>query len=134
MKPIDGLRQAKAKISDPRNWIKGAWAEDMNGMPVSSNHPTACKFCAVGALHRVFDENANENGDGAWYAMAIKALRKAVRLVCSSEVMRVPSFNDFPLTTHEDVMALYDRAIDSLKEESNADNTGDPEVRPDFIV
>ena len=40
-------------ILNQDNWIKGSYAQDINGNKVSAVDPTACKFCLSGACFRL---------------------------------------------------------------------------------
>lgn len=97
-KPNDVQRvliDAKALISDPAKWCKGRLALDNIGRPVDPGDLGACRFCSVGALHRVCQSDERN--------AANKLLSKAAgrEIVC---------FND--ASTHSKVMAAFDRAIE----------------------
>lgn len=44
------LRRARERISDPSNWAKEAYALDSYGVSVPVQSPSACAWCAVGAV------------------------------------------------------------------------------------
>jgi hypothetical protein len=48
------LQEAKALISDDSRWTQGINAVDRDGRAVHASHPHACKWCARGALQKVF--------------------------------------------------------------------------------
>lgn len=87
----ENLIKAKALIADPEKWTKGAF--EFRGC-----------YCALGALGMV------ERGTPAGYSItAMRSLRKAL----PPHYYSVPTFNDKPSTTHADIMALFDRAIEA---------------------
>lgn len=85
----DDLIAAKALIDTPEKWRKGSfgWA--------------GC-YCAAGALRLVLGQNFEVSE--AWGALW-GALPPGER--------GVVSFNDDPSTTHADIMALFNRAIEA---------------------
>lgn len=48
------LQEAKALISDDSRWTQGTNAVDGRGWAVHATNPNACKWCARGALQKVF--------------------------------------------------------------------------------
>lgn len=91
----DTLRAAKARISDPHRWVRGALACDQNGKPTEPRYDDACRWCAYGAMYA-------ENAD----PLSIKALEDAAHSVFGEPPEDV---ND--CLTHSDVMEMFDRAI-----------------------
>lgn len=108
------LRAAKARINTPERWIKGAdalrlepWLGCFTRWVVcGSRHPDAGAWCATGALGSVVPK-------GQSWARAAAFLFRAV----PGRHPSIPAFNDDPKTTHEDVMALFDRAIAAAERE-----------------
>lgn len=102
----DDLIAAKALIDTPEKWIKGSFC--VNG----------CR-CALGAIFTV------SAIDGEWSEAKEHQLIEAV-----SDSLPEPwkanliSFNDHPDTSHADIMALFDRAINA------ADMNAKPQVKP----
>ena len=41
------------EVLTPETWCQKEFATDSNGNAVKFNHPSACKFCIIGALERV---------------------------------------------------------------------------------
>lgn len=82
------LTEARAKIADPKNWIKGRFVVD------------DC-YCSVGAVYM----SAVGEDNRAFRMEAIKALRVA------AGVESVIDFNDAETTSHADVLAMFDKAI-----------------------
>lgn len=102
------LREAKARIDTPDKWCKHA----MFAVEADGNH----RRCAIGAMH---SQIVVVNTGLGWHVStgtfsqedheAVVLLTRAVRFKKQGDVMQ---FNDAPDTTHADVMALYDRAIE----------------------
>lgn len=94
------LRDAKELISAPERWTKGAYARDSAGHPVWEMADEAVCWCATGAVCR-----ATIN-DSTLAPEALEALNNT-----KSSGRGVAGYNDAAGTTHEDVMAWFDRAI-----------------------
>lgn len=91
---------AKALLSDPTRWIKNALALDKRGELVIPESASAVSFCAIGALDHVgFDHRA------LW------------TLTAATPRKNIPRYNNAPMTTHSDIMALFDRAISARRGE-----------------
>lgn len=124
------LIAAKAVISNPDNWTKGYYAmtrpiRDVNERNLDDylevGDPKAVCFCSMGALAKV----AYGVSGSEWsYDKEIMAVFDQVTTILGETagpasltgVNDVVAFNDRRETTHEDVMALFDRAIASAKE------------------
>lgn len=120
------LTAAKAIIADPAKWIKGKYAihkDNAASMGHGSKVPpyanslygyeagAAC-FCSIGALQKAA-------GEGQTYYEASYYLRKAVTEVTSCKFDHAARFNDAESTTHEDVMAMFDKAIELAAEKQS---------------
>ena len=95
---VETLRDAKALIDTPAKWTQNANARRSDDSDCSSAHPDAVCFCIVGAVWRASGETFS----------------KAFHLVhwqAQKEGRHVVQFNDHPDTSHNDVMAFFDRAI-----------------------
>ena len=88
----DILIKARGLIDEPEKWCKGA----------SKKGESLCAHNAVNkaAPRRVIGQRR------IGFRSAIKALGGTTKLI---------NFNDHPDTTHADIMALFDRVIDSLE-------------------
>lgn len=103
MSPAEQLRAAKALIDTPEKWTKGCNARAFDGASLDPRDVLASCFCSFGAMVHVEDNSDNRRE-------ADHALFMAV-----GEIAPFPgyiSFNDADTTTHADVMALFDRAIE----------------------
>ena len=97
----DTLRKAKALISDPENWNKdGDYFKD--GDP-----DTGC-MCVFGALSL-----AMRTDEGVAHTQDV-IIHNASRDLFDMEPIKL---NDHPNTTHADIMALFDRAIELTETE-----------------
>ena len=91
------LKLAKAIIADDRDWCKGAEREiDMSG------HDS---FCMIGAINAasVFEDEEH------WFGVTDNNAGVRVEIAVGTYI---DSFNDDPSTTHADVMAAFDLAIE----------------------
>lgn len=96
------LRKAREHLSDPRKWIKGAL-----------RHGYTDRVCSIGAVHYAagyyksplcseYEQDAHSN------AMEI--------LGASVPGRNIDIFNDRPRTKHEDVLKVFDKAIENACE------------------
>lgn len=95
------LREAREKIEKPSNWCM-----------IYFTHPDSGAHCIEGALNAVgciFD-NAVRDALIASIPAGHPALRHPRNIIPMM-------FNDYPSTTHADVLALFDRAIAARREE-----------------
>lgn len=108
---VDLLAGARALIE--KGFCKGASARDAKGFPTPFGGPSACSWCASGAIcHLASIVTAS-------HKVAMAALRKAAGTTGS-----IAYWNDAPERTQADVLAAYDRAIEiarSLEPETHVD-------------
>lgn len=104
----DLLVAARAKVEDPAGWTKGVMARSSQGDSVMPHSERASCFCTVGALMAA----------GVVLTGGLSREDPAVMLLADlvPNPSRYPSatltdFNDAALTTHVDVLSLFDRAI-----------------------
>ena len=90
------LINAKALIANPENWTQSCLARNAGDMFVNVNDPSACKFCALGALRK-----AGTHED-AYMKLADAAFKAGFK--------GIVALNDHGL--HEDVMEMFDKAIE----------------------
>lgn len=86
------LRAAKAKIENEENWCKG-----------SLGLKDGERSCALGAVIAVAPRDDEEH----YRLGAMKALREAIG------GRGIIPFNDAPVTTHQEVMDMFDAAIEA---------------------
>ena len=115
MNVVEVLVAAKATISVPGRWIKGALSTDKAGDIVSCNDETAFCFCSLGAVeHVLLDAKKNGILDRP---TATKLETKAIRALQNSLKAKgimgygIAGFNDAWHTDLHDVMDMFDVAI-----------------------
>ena len=91
------LIQARGFIE--RGWTQRASARAAEGYPVRSKSPSACEWCASGAIRAVLPNSRNIKEFWEYFFDLVKPHFSLIE------------FNDDPKTTKEDVLALYDEAI-----------------------
>ena len=96
------LQKARDLITDPDKWTQKAYAKDSKGMTVSLWSKEATCWCALGALYSFNEDGIFELPGDTHSRLQDHAGRDIV------------SFNDN--STHAEVLAAYDRAIESLEE------------------
>jgi len=95
------LIEVKSLIDTPEKWCKYKYARDSSGIPVSYKSPRACSFCILGAVRRVRIEEQLD---------VLRELRKFIpNKQTNRRNLKLNIFNDN--ATHNEVMALFDRAI-----------------------
>jgi hypothetical protein len=118
------LTQARAKIAEPKHWTKGAAARDDYGITVLAKGQDAVCFCSFGALAVTAPADNSDRYSPQWPAVhtAGASLDEALnqlhpdRRPCiqddDGEHALYVHFNDDANTTHEMVLALFDKAIE----------------------
>ena len=107
------LKKAREIITPEDCWTKGTTARNKQGHPVEAEMDEAVIFCAEGAIQRAaylqdypLPPNDHEMGAGEIEAEVICILSGEI-----DQPMSLNVWNDNPLTTHKDVLELFDRAI-----------------------
>lgn len=107
------LMSAKLLILDPKAWTQGAVARLASGHIVDATDARAVCFCSLGAIRHVVDlrmDDANELEAARRLDLAVQAL---YRVLWSAGDLSLIGFNDNPKTTHADVLAAFDLAIEA---------------------
>jgi len=126
------LTEAKRTISDPRSWIKDHFAfgysdgdEELSedAEYEEARYLGSQRFCALGAIRR-----NNPRRVGQPHEEAEQALGECSPIPAKHTYeTRVYAFNDSPETRHEDVLALFDLAIEQqckiVREEAEKDDS-----------
>jgi hypothetical protein len=102
------LTAARNRIADPDHWTRDAEARDASGQRVGATVPDAVKWCASGALLFVQPRLPEE------YQAANGALIEAGYSLFNENYVKT---NDrLRPTSHRDVLAIYDYAIEHAEE------------------
>jgi hypothetical protein len=98
----DQLRAARKFIETPDKWCKGALGMDHGGKPLKSYElGRADRLCGIGACRKTA------------FSLPISMLRRAL----PAGFKAIDVYNDAPTTTHADILALFDRAIELAEKE-----------------
>ena len=116
------LREARELLADPERWTQEAFARNHLHWQVDAGSENACCFCAIGALHRVTRVHTVEAADANYYVLR-RILADAVRASKLSETEQrykcdgtlIVAWNDAPGRKHEEVLAVFDKAIANLE-------------------
>lgn len=110
------LISAKVVIEKPENWTRGWFARDAENNPVHSAERNAVCFCSLGAVRKVmFGPESTEPCRDKTYNLIVNLMDDVVRDTFNE--CNVPTFNDN--TTHEEVLKMFDKAIEVAKEKEN---------------
>jgi hypothetical protein len=117
----EDLEAARALIDTPEKWIKGVLSNAYD-----QKHGQSARYCAFGACHQAITGQwqwpTSHKGVTDEEFKREKAAKMALQAALPEDfqeegflseihVPSVPGFNNASDTTHEDMMALYDRAI-----------------------
>lgn len=123
------LTRARDLIAEPTHWTKGEFARNEYGYSVGIDSPNACCFCTIGAVRRAcYEEGLTYTG------VSQAAIRKLCRCIAetlpytdydgsNNVAMRynIAAWNDAEERTHDDVMNVFQCAIDAAKREVYGD-------------
>lgn len=98
------IARALELISDEANWSRGAWARTAEDRPCAWCHPSAVKFCALGALNRAAYDLAPEGV----YDLAASAMQHVMEANCAPD-RHLPEIND--MEGHAAIIAMFKRAL-----------------------
>ena len=114
MTTIEGLRKAKEKISDPKNWSRNYLAVDAEGKDCPVRSTQAVAWCIIGAVQFVAYRSQE---DGHEFSGAVVALRDTLfgkKGIYATNSHSLAEFNNAETTKHKDIMKLFDRTIKRL--------------------
>ena len=113
MTVLELLQNARQLLSDPARWTKGCFARNAEGQAVHPVLGKAACWCSVGAIRKEFSREHGYTDRSATVSSFLDAHLLLHQLLSSGKHSAgIPSFNDHPDTTHADVLALFDRAIE----------------------
>ena len=107
------LQSAREIIADPARWTKNAVARNAAGKEVPASHPEAVCWCVTGAIGRVTGYPDIER------YRALKVLQNAQIYDIGAQPQWTTIYNDFFLTTHADILRLFDAAIVRAEKEKS---------------
>lgn len=113
---VNALALGRAIVTDPEAWTKGCEARNDKGQEVATYDNGACKFCMVGALNFAAG-NASDFGSTYQLYEGIKFLNRAIMVLDSRTHPNVTVFNDSGRTTHRQMLAVYDKAVELAEKE-----------------
>lgn len=133
MKTSDLLKKAKEVVKNPHHWVQDDYAVNAKGDRVDVGNETACRFCMMGAFRKaVFGTDTETRSSAAFNSgggnpashltsVEIRAARSAWEFVEKQFVKpkgfnSIVSFNDARETSHEDVIGVFDAAIEKAIE------------------
>lgn len=107
------LTLARSVIAARSHWTKGANARDEQSQVVSFVNKDAASFCMAGAKYKALRKWFPDNmAPYTVDAGTTDLLNAAARQLFPSRIQHsYTTFNDHPATTHKDVLAVYDLAI-----------------------
>ncbi|MBC2806583.1 hypothetical protein C3Y94_025875 [Rhizobium ruizarguesonis] len=106
MTPHEILAAGRELLSNPDHWTKGAPARDRKGESIIPYDPKATCFCTIGAIHKVVGPQQLElKRQVVGYLIEALDTGHKVSAILSA-------FNDHPKTSHDQVLELWDKAIE----------------------
>lgn len=110
--PLEILIAARQWLDDPAHWAKRTMWRDGEGRDTEERFGVR-STCAAGALYFV----AGCDAPITYGANGNVALSASTMLASFVPYEDISGFNDAPITTHADVLALFDRAIEAAKKD-----------------
>lgn len=108
---LERLKIARALIATPEQWTQDALARNQIGVRIPVDSPHAICFCSLGALRRSFvDAHESDFSDEFWSTVSELTCHLPPR--SGSDLV---FFNDTTGRTHEQVLAVFDAAIERLE-------------------
>ena len=93
------LKDARSLLEDPDKWCKGSFANNESGYPCPAINSEAVTWCAQGAVYAVSKTDTWDQRQAA------------LRMLQIATGTFLTRWNDYDDTTHENVLALFDNAI-----------------------
>ena len=111
----DGFGKCITLLKD--GWIQGRSSADENGHFAHIFGDDAKKFCAAGAISRVFEGYGNRGNHLFCYAEEILAERISEHRIGTYDMGNrhwIVSWNDDPLRSVEDVISVFESIVSNL--------------------
>ena len=115
------LRRAADLIAAPANWTKGVSARDASGRHADRMYADAVSYCAIGATECAWQNERRRHAEGirclnSWEPspMTIAMHYLTDSLPEGHRISGVLYYNDAPGTTHVDILAVFQRAIERV--------------------
>ena len=102
------LIQAKALIENPKHWTRKAYARDAEGRGTTPTNPSACSFCASGAMVKAVANTSDGVGRNDDERESVAGNLLILTAMEMEGCTLVDLNDDF---SHDYVMAAYDKAI-----------------------
>ena len=122
MNILEVLEKARKLIEDPARWCKYSTALTKEGHSTNPNSGNAVKWCATGALYKVTAMYVYEHCVILDRDILSRAKNRLIAAIEANLECRYPlgltHFNDESMTTHEDILEMFDNAISIEKEKS----------------
>lgn len=110
MTPVKHLREAKALIAVPKQWIQKSFRDPENN-----------SYCIIGAIHQIAELKYNRSIE---FEIMFRSITKATNILYAAinsqniterdfayKEETIILWNDAPKRTHAEVMCAFDRAI-----------------------
>ncbi len=98
---LETLQALRNLLSDPERWAKYNFAYDADDRQCDPSDPRAVCWCLSGGLRKLLPKMGDLNTVANFIGNRLPA----------GYAPSIPAFNDAPLITHSDVLALLDRCI-----------------------
>jgi hypothetical protein len=97
--------EVRELLKSPDSWCKDNFAKNKDGNGVSFQSEQACKFCLLGAFHKVTD-----NDGYIRYDDMKREFKKIINWSTPIDIL-----NDAETTTHYDIIKWLDKCIEECK-------------------
>lgn len=126
MLPLETLKAARRLLSVPGAWTTETYAKDGRGCDVLPEDETASCWCILGALYRVTQHCPNAETNHPDVEDAAQQLLSAgglpwPSLLGTHATERVFRWNDAPGRTQEEVLEVFDKAIEATAKRYEAE-------------
>ena len=119
MNTVELLKTARDHIA--KGWCQRAFARTAEGIGVRSHNPNACSFCTLGAIYAVVDVlpvsiryyDLCALSDAVTNALNVAIKKSGTKGIpySTQNSESIARWNDYPERTKEEVLAVYDSAI-----------------------